>query len=37
MLVNDLFATEMPYVTPGGRPVIIRIPFEEIERRFNKK
>lgn len=35
-LVNDLFATEMPYVTPRGRPTVVRMPLEEIERRFNK-
>ena len=35
-LVNDLFATEMPYVTPGGRPIVVRMPLEEIERRFKK-
>ncbi len=35
-LVNDLFATETPYVTPGGRPIMVRMPLEEIERRFNK-
>ena len=35
-LVNDLFATETPYVTPGGRPIVVRMPREEIERRFNK-
>ena len=35
-LVNDLFATEMPYVTPSGRPTVVRMPLEEIERRFNR-
>ena len=35
-LVNDLFATEMPYVTPGGQPIVVRMPLEEIERRFNR-
>lgn len=35
-LVNDLFATEMPYVTPGGQPIVVRMPIEEIERRFKK-
>ena len=35
-LVNDLFATEMPYVTPRGRPTVVRMPLEEIERRFNR-
>lgn len=35
-LVNDLFATEMPYATPRGRPTVVRMPLEEIERRFNR-
>ncbi|MCY3773809.1 MAG: DNA mismatch repair endonuclease MutL [Gemmatimonadetes bacterium] len=35
-LVNDLFATETPYVTPRGRPTVVRMPLEEIERRFNR-
>ncbi|MXW03578.1 MAG: DNA mismatch repair endonuclease MutL [Gemmatimonadetes bacterium] len=35
-LVNDLFATEMPYVTPRGRPTVVSMPLEEIERRFNR-
>ena len=35
-LVNDLFATEMPYVSPRGRPTVVRMPLEEIERRFNR-
>lgn len=35
-LVNDLFATESPYVTPRGRPTVVRMPLEEIERRFKR-
>ena len=35
-LVNDLFATESPYVTPRGRPIVVRMPLEEIERRFKR-
>lgn len=35
-LVNDLFATETPYVSPRGRPTAIRMPLEEIERRFSR-
>lgn len=35
-LVNDLFATESPYVTPGGRPTVVRMPLDEIERRFKR-
>lgn len=36
-LMNDLFATSMPYVSPRGRPIVVRMSMEEIERRFNKK
>jgi DNA mismatch repair protein MutL len=33
-LVDGLFATRNPYVTPGGDPVLIRYSLEEIRRRF---
>jgi len=33
-LVDGLFATRNPYVTPGGSPVLIRYTLEEIRRRF---
>lgn len=36
-LVDGLFATQNPYVTPGGLPVLIRYSLEEIRRRFGLK
>ncbi len=33
-LVDGLFATQNPYVTPAGLPVLIRYSLEEIRRRF---
>jgi DNA mismatch repair protein MutL len=33
-LVDGLFATQNPYVTPTGQPVLIRHSLEEIRRRF---
>lgn len=36
LLVDQLFATSMPYVCPHGRPVIIKIPLEEFDRRFGR-
>jgi len=35
-LIDQLFATEMPYVCPHGRPVIIKISIEELDRRFGR-
>ena len=35
-LVNDLFATSMPYVSPHGRPTIVRITLEELDRKFKR-
>ena len=35
-LVDQLFATTMPYVCPHGRPVVLRIPLEELDRRFGR-
>ncbi len=35
-LVDQLFATSMPYVCPHGRPVVIKIPLEEFDRRFGR-
>ncbi|MFC2100475.1 DNA mismatch repair endonuclease MutL [Bacteroidota bacterium] len=37
MLVDKLFACKVPSVSPDGKPVLISIPYEEIENRFNKK
>ena len=36
-LIDRLFATKMPYVCPHGRPVIIRISLEELDRMFGRK
>ena len=35
-LIEHLFLTKMPYVCPHGRPVIIRIPLEELDKRFGR-
>lgn len=36
ILVDKLFATSMPYVCPHGRPIVIKIPIEELDRRFGR-
>ena len=36
-LVDQLFATKMPYVCPHGRPVLMRISLDELDRRFGRK
>ena len=35
-LIDQLFATKMPYVCPHGRPVVLRISIEELDRRFGR-
>ncbi|MBU0472635.1 MAG: DNA mismatch repair endonuclease MutL [Bacteroidetes bacterium] len=35
-LVDHLFATSMPYVCPHGRPIIIKIPLTEFDKRFGR-
>jgi DNA mismatch repair protein MutL len=35
-LIDQLFATSMPYVCPHGRPVVIKISTEELDRRFGR-
>ncbi len=35
-LVDDLYATSMPYACPHGRPIIIEFPLEEFDRRFGR-
>lgn len=34
LLLNNLFASENPYICPHGRPTLVRIPLDEISRRF---
>ncbi len=36
-LVNRLFATEHPYYCPHGRPIIIQLSLEELDKRFERK
>lgn len=36
LLIDQLFATSMPYVCPHGRPIVIKIPLEEFDRRFGR-
>ncbi|HPR17078.1 MAG TPA: DNA mismatch repair endonuclease MutL [Candidatus Cloacimonadota bacterium] len=35
-LINDLFACEVPYFCPHGRPLIIKMPLSEFERKFKR-
>lgn len=36
-LLEALARTDMPYVSPRGQPVMINVPFAEIERRFARR
>lgn len=35
-LIDELFATEVPYVCPHGRPIIIKLSLEDIDRKFGR-
>jgi DNA mismatch repair protein MutL len=35
-LIDQLFATRMPYVCPHGRPVVLKISIDELDRRFGR-
>jgi len=36
-LLRDLARTEMPYTDPCGQPVMVNLPFAEIDRRFGRR
>ena len=36
VLVNRLFATKHPYYCPHGRPIIVQLSLEELDRRFER-
>lgn len=36
-LIDQLFATEVPYVCPHGRPVLIKISVDELDKKFGRK
>ena len=36
MLVNRLFATDHPYYCPHGRPIIMQLSLEELDKRFER-
>jgi DNA mismatch repair protein MutL len=36
VLIDLLFATKMPYVCPHGRPIVVKITTEELDRRFGR-
>lgn len=36
VLIDQLFATQMPYVCPHGRPIVVKITTEELDRRFGR-
>lgn len=36
ILIDQLFATHMPYVCPHGRPIVVKISVDELDRRFGR-
>jgi DNA mismatch repair protein MutL len=36
MLIDQLFATSNPYVCPHGRPILIKLSLDELDRRFGR-
>lgn len=36
LLIDQLFATSMPYVCPHGRPIVVKISLIEFDRRFGR-
>ena len=35
-LVNRLFGTKHPYYCPHGRPIIVQLSMDELDRRFER-
>lgn len=35
-LIDQLFATSMPYVCPHGRPIVVKISLDELDKRFGR-
>lgn len=35
-LIDQLFATDMPYVCPHGRPVVIKLTVDELDKKFGR-
>jgi DNA mismatch repair protein MutL len=36
VLIEQLFQTDMPYVCPHGRPIVIKLAIDELDRRFGR-
>jgi DNA mismatch repair ATPase MutL len=36
-LIDGLFATQNPYVSPSGAPIVVRLSLDEIHRKFGLK
>ncbi len=36
VLIEQLFETQMPYVCPHGRPIVIKLAIDELDRRFGR-
>ena len=36
-LIDELFACEMPYSLPNGKPIVINYSLEDLEKQFNKR
>jgi len=35
-LIDELFACKMPYYSPAGKPIVVTVPAEELDKRFSK-
>ena len=35
-LIDQLFSTEHPYYCPHGRPIIVNLPIEDLDKRFER-